>query len=474
MVPKVTKRGTSFNGALAYYLHDKKQEGETERTTTDRVEWTATRGFYKDDLNPETAGRVMAATAMDQGRLKREAGVRNTGQKSKGAVYAYSIAWHPDEAGKIDKAEMIKAADESLQAIGAQDRQAIIVAHNDEPHPHVHVIVNLVSQEDGRNLSVHADRNKLSAWGLAYRKERGEEHIYCPARAQKADAIKRKADGEKVDFVAGEKSRPRSSEKDFNQAAAANQNEANRVKDKEQVKDAGLSLQGKSMHHRQDREWVDLEDRYKFKTGEINSHASDAITRAKDQINEQFRPQQTKLHSNHYAEKQAFEKREGRLSGKVENALLAIAHRREIDPNGSRGFMGHAFNFLTSKKARTDALQKLHKVEQRHLSQAKREEIGAAKNAIEADQSTLLSQAGKTYNTERTALIQRQTAEEKELKAKWSQRNNERRRSFDTVVQKAKSKKATPERKVRDEFKQAAKGSKRRRSKGRSRKRTRD
>ncbi len=65
----------------------------------------------------------------------------HTGQKSKGAVLHYSIAWHPDEADKIDRAEMLRAADASLKAIGAHDRQAVIVAHNDEPHPHVHVIV---------------------------------------------------------------------------------------------------------------------------------------------------------------------------------------------------------------------------------------------------------------------------------------------------------------------------------------------
>ena len=62
------------------------------------------------------------------------------------------------------------------------------------PHPHVHVIVNLVSAQDGRNLTVHADRNKLSAWTSTYRRERGEEHLYCPQRAKRAEAAERTND----------------------------------------------------------------------------------------------------------------------------------------------------------------------------------------------------------------------------------------------------------------------------------------
>jgi len=82
----------------------------------------------------------MAATSMDQDRLKRAAEIRTSGRKSKGAVYHYSIAWSPEEAGKIDKAEMLKAVDQSLEALGAEDRQTMIVCHNDEDHPHAHVV----------------------------------------------------------------------------------------------------------------------------------------------------------------------------------------------------------------------------------------------------------------------------------------------------------------------------------------------
>ena len=61
------------------------------------------------------------------------AGIAATGRKSAKSVYAYSLSWHPDEAATLDRAEMMKAAESSLIALGAEGYQAVIVAHQDEP-----------------------------------------------------------------------------------------------------------------------------------------------------------------------------------------------------------------------------------------------------------------------------------------------------------------------------------------------------
>ena len=119
MVPNITKTGTSFRGAMLYYLHDKREEGESVRLTGERVAWTSVRNLMADD--PESAVAIMRATANDQDRLKAEAGIKNTGRKSDKCVYAYSLAWHPDEKAGLTRAEMERAADESIRAIGAQD-----------------------------------------------------------------------------------------------------------------------------------------------------------------------------------------------------------------------------------------------------------------------------------------------------------------------------------------------------------------
>lgn len=141
MIPKLAAKGSSFKGAAAYYLHDK------GASTSERVAWTATVNLATE--NPEAAWRIMVATAKDQARLKEQAGIRNTGRKSADVVLAYSLAWHPDEKDGLTREEMLLAAHASIKALGAEHCQALIVAHQDEPHPHVHVILNRVSPEDG-------------------------------------------------------------------------------------------------------------------------------------------------------------------------------------------------------------------------------------------------------------------------------------------------------------------------------------
>ncbi len=457
MVPNVTDRGTSFKGALAYYLHDKKQDGEEATFTSDRIEWTTTRNFYKDDLDPEMAGRIMAATAMDQDRLKREAGIKASGQKSKGPVYAYSIAWHPDEAEQLNKAEMLKAAEQSLEAIGAEDRQAIIVCHNDEPQPHVHLIVNLVSQEDGRNLTVHADFNKLDNWALDYRRARGQEHLYTPARAQKAEAKEASKRGEDVEFVRGEKSVPRHMVADYERAKAANPKAAKRVLGRERRLDYELARESIEARKAFKQEFQDLDDRHEVRLAGINADSDQAIDRARDLVEKQFEPARVDLGRRHYRELQAFEKREERLFGKISNAVTAIANRRQIDPEGSRGLVEDAFNYMTDKNARADALAKLQRIDMRNLTKEQREELGAAKVRINSDRSALLSQAKVTYNADRLAILQRQAEKKKEIQAAWHKRADERSRAFDTVVRKAEAKRAaSPEARAREQFNTAA------------------
>lgn len=74
MVPDIAKKGHSFEGALAYYLHDKGKE------TDERVAWTETRNLMTDD--PQAAKRIMIATALRSDALKAEAGIRQKIKRS--------------------------------------------------------------------------------------------------------------------------------------------------------------------------------------------------------------------------------------------------------------------------------------------------------------------------------------------------------------------------------------------------------
>ena len=63
----------------------------------------------------------------------------------------------------------------SLKVLGLDDRQAVIVAHNDGRTPHVYVVANRVSPEDGRAA-------KLSRWAESYEREQGQ--IRCHRRVE--------------------------------------------------------------------------------------------------------------------------------------------------------------------------------------------------------------------------------------------------------------------------------------------------
>ena len=137
MIPKASTggraTGTSFKGVFQYLNHDKRRDGDDgHRSTSERVDWTATRNLASD--NPEMASRIMAATARQQDALKQQAGGSVAGNKSDQVVFHYSLGWHPSEREELTKAEMLRAADESIRAIGGEDHQAMIYAHNDAEH----------------------------------------------------------------------------------------------------------------------------------------------------------------------------------------------------------------------------------------------------------------------------------------------------------------------------------------------------
>lgn len=172
MIPKIAPKGRSFKGAARYYLHDKGAE------TNERVEFTYTHNLATDD--PEKALRHMAYTAMNQNAIKARAGGSAKGRKLELPVYTYSLSWHPNQ--EPTKEQMIAAALETLKSLGVADHEAVFVAHNDEPHPHIHVILNRVNPDTGIAAKLSNDRLELSNWAEAYERRNGQ--ILCQQRVE--------------------------------------------------------------------------------------------------------------------------------------------------------------------------------------------------------------------------------------------------------------------------------------------------
>ena len=202
MIAKAHAGGASFGGVAAYCLGMDRETLAEEREAREpgglvirpvepsaRVEWSDVRNLATAEIRQ--AARQMAATVQYAGELKRMAGASTAGRKLAKPVYHYTLSWGQDE--RPDRFEMSRAVDESLKALGMEDRQAFVVAHNDTQHRHLHVVVNRVSAEDGRAANRSNDRLRLSRW--AERWERDHGGIRCGRRVEHN---RRRADGELV------------------------------------------------------------------------------------------------------------------------------------------------------------------------------------------------------------------------------------------------------------------------------------
>ena len=185
MIAKVLGSVASFSGSAAYCLHDQAEKGEPRPETAERVEWTDTRNLPTSRADRAVA--VMAASAESATELKRLAGVPLTGRKLQKPVYHFTLNWHEDETP--GRQEMSLAVDESMKALGLEKHQALIVAHNDRAHAHVHVLVNRVSMENGKAANLVRDRVTLSKWAEDY--ERRQGRIRCEKRVRNNAARRR-------------------------------------------------------------------------------------------------------------------------------------------------------------------------------------------------------------------------------------------------------------------------------------------
>ena len=119
--------GRGFSGLLTYLMRGKRGDNP------ERVEWTTTRGLPTDD--PNLVAVLMDATASQNRRVEKP---------------AYHVSISLDRGESLDRAGFERVADRTLRDLGLHQHQALIVAHNDTEHLHIHLMVNRVHPEHGR------------------------------------------------------------------------------------------------------------------------------------------------------------------------------------------------------------------------------------------------------------------------------------------------------------------------------------
>jgi hypothetical protein len=141
--------GQSFGALGAYLVGDES-----------RVGWAETRnmmeGMDGGVIDPDAVAAEMRDEAVASGVAK--------------PVYHIAIAFDPDD--HPTEAEVRAAADRTLRDLGLEDHQALIVRHTDQPHAHVHLMVNRVGP-DGKAWSTWRDRYRLRSSMEAQERELG-------------------------------------------------------------------------------------------------------------------------------------------------------------------------------------------------------------------------------------------------------------------------------------------------------------
>jgi hypothetical protein len=436
MVPKTTK-GQSFIGAGRYYLHDKRLPGESERYTTERVEFVHTHNLPTAD--GWKAIKWMAHTAMRQDELKRAAIARGEdislkGRKSQYPVYAYSLSWHPEQ--EPSREEMIAAATASLEANDLdKGYEVLMVAHNDEPQPHIHVIVNRVHPENGIMAPLSNDHLKLSRWAEAYERDAGK--IYCE---QRVENNRRRREGA---YVKDTRSVLMS---DFYRWRAE---------------------QTKQGFERRESEAQTLSDTHKQQREDLYQWKENLIKNRRAELKDERKPLWADLYK-----KQAFEREMLRLEHESGwNKARYFTRHRDPDALNRRHIISEGFNELVSGQDQRKELTKRHEQERLAMAGFFKEQTKAEIKKINEGYRRRLDQLKKQQLKERQEQQRRHSRESQERAREITEGRDAER--FDEQRQKE-----TRWERKREGFREAGKdilgGQETSRRRSRRRKRTRD
>jgi len=423
MIVRMHKTGRSFKGIAKYLLHD-----PDHAKTDDRVAWTATRNLAT--RNSEVASRVMAATALDQDRLKKEAGVKSTGRKSNKHVMHYSLSWHEEEAGSLTRDEMLQAVEQSLAVLGrdatdkhrrqyANEHQAMIVCHDDEPHPHVHVVVNRVHPEHGVMLPSSYERDNLSRWAKQYEQERGK--IYCENREHNENA--RQNGGKRK----GNKNKSR----DVYELEKQHGKDSSivRIYREQRAKDRQLVRRTQSIKQRHQENWSQWRDSFRREKEAVSQQVHRQASRDLAALKKDFEPRWRKLLNKQRQDLVAFGKREGHFLGRIQNALAGIQLQNILSQRDRVGALRYALAGIGSRDGRLEALKKAHLHEARKLQAKERKTARNVVYRARVRRANQMSDRRVEWLEKREHLLAKHQQEKAQLKEAWRVRKEERQKA---------------------------------------------
>jgi len=382
-----------------YVLHDPNAK------TNDRVGWIIVQNLHSD---PDSAWFEMYETFRNQGQLKANAGLSARGRKNDKPVLHYTLAWHVDD--KPTAEQMKAAALDSLKVLGLEEHEALIVAHDDKKHPHVHIVANTVHPYTGRTAALKFSKERLSVWAENYERELGQ--IRCEERFKNNEQRREVREMRKKDSLATQ----------LLGTAGIAVAPAPYIPVKDKSPNRPRWFEKKEIVDRMKRLRAELDIRLKAErtmTGNsreaertwLDQNTTAAIDNARAHVKEKFRPQWRDLYRAHHQER-TFVQRSA--SHPLERAVFVFRNSHRLFSAKLMTFRGVARLVLSGKRL-SQAVANVQLKERRALGRKEKAESRMLTDRIMASHRERFYNLVARHSAEREAERSHQQLERKKI-----------------------------------------------------------
>jgi hypothetical protein len=381
MIPRLHKRGTSFKGACSYILHD------AGKDTNDRVLWAEKVNLASD---PEHAWFEMFATARDQALLKQQSGQDARGRKNTKPVLHYTLSWAASDNPSPE--HMRETALSSLKALKLDEHQALMAAHNDKEHLHVHIVVNTIHPENGLTAPLKYTKEHLSRWAEAYEKQHGihiEQRIRNNEARDKIQSAKQAAallrdDPGPMPYVAV-KDRPTQRDDWI---------------DRKDILDRMKKLRAEIGPMLQPPDTSRLWQQQLQERAVLDSNSEAAVDHARSAVSNRYRPQWKELYRGHKKELRHLQRN---ATHPFERAVYVFRNRERLG-NGKPLTLRQMAGLILKPGQLSARVSSIHEKERRTLARTEKSEKKAITERIWKDHKTKFEALRERQGLERKSL----------------------------------------------------------------------
>lgn len=357
MIPRLHKRGTSFKGACRYILHD------ADKDTDDRVLWAESVNTLS---TPEDTWFEMYTTARDQAALKQRSGKDARGRKNTKPVLHYTLSWAASDSPSPE--HMRETALSSLKALKLDQHQALMAAHTDKDHLHVHVVVNTIHPGTGMTAPLKYTKEALSKWAEAYEKEHGV-HIEQRIKNNEARNLQRQISIPTAVLVVGNANQPvNEAEPPFVPVKHRGQHRQ-RWFERQDIVDRMKRLRAEmEVGHKAVRNatW----ERQRAERDELDHEGRAACMHARQYAEDRYRPRWRDLYREQKKESRFIERQ---ATHPFERAVFVFSNRERLG-HGKRLTFRQMVRLIRHHDKLLDRLDAVHQKERRTLAQAEKYE----------------------------------------------------------------------------------------------------